>query len=93
MFKKINYLIPIKMLELLLILMIVIPTMLITYKVGRKKKKLELDIVAYIVLGGISVSVLMYSLLKMDFGKFSLFGKKKPSVPVEPMMDPMDILS
>lgn len=56
------------MLELFIILLVVIAVVLISYKIGRKKKKVEMDIVAYLVLGGITTSVMLYAMLKVEFG-------------------------
>ena len=56
------------MLEIILILLIIIPSILISYKVGRKKKKIEMDTMGYLILFSLIVTTLLYSILRVDFG-------------------------
>jgi hypothetical protein len=71
------------MLELVLILLFLIPSILLAYKIGRKKKKTELDTMAYITLGGITMSVILFGLLKLDLS----FDKSSKGVKGNTVLD------
>ena len=59
------------MLDLLIILLVVIPLVLISYKIGRKKKKVEAITMLAITLCSIFISIMLYFFLHYDFLSYS----------------------
>jgi hypothetical protein len=64
--KKIQVIPYIQMIELILLILITVPLVVISYRVGRKNKKSDMTTVALLVLGAVFSSIIMYVLLMCD---------------------------
>lgn len=66
------------MLDLLLQLIVVVCLVSVSYKIGRKKKKVELDTLGLIILGSVFSVVFMYIFINFE----SIFSKNGTPVTV-----------
>lgn len=63
------------MLELLLLIMVIVPLVLVSYRIGRKNKKSEMNTVSLLVLGAVFSSVIIYILLHCNIRTIFTFTK------------------
>ena len=67
------------MLELLILIAIIIPVVLLSYKTGRKNKKCEINVMSLLALGSVFASILIYTILHFDM---SIFEGNIPNISV-----------
>lgn len=63
--------------EIIIYLLILIPTVLVSYKVGRKKKKTETNVMIYLLLFSLAISILLFFIMKFEYKNITLFRGKQ----------------